>query len=76
ITIGAQNPNGGVVQVPISEIATVELVSGAAFIYREDQERYIPVKFSVRGRDLGGAVIEAQKRVEEEVQLPAGYHLE
>ena len=63
-------------QVPISEIATVELVSGAAFIYREDQERYIPVKFSVRGRDLGGAVIEAQKRVEEEAQLPAGYHLE
>ncbi|WP_430912548.1 efflux RND transporter permease subunit [Methylobacterium sp. sgz302541] len=76
ITIGATNPSGGVVQVPISEIATVELVSGAAFIYREDQERYIPVKFSVRGRDLGGAVIEAQKRVEDEVRLPAGYHLE
>ncbi len=54
----------------------VQLVSGAAFIYRENQERYIPVKFSVRGRDLGGAVIEAQRRVAEQVELPAGYHLE
>ncbi|AWN35412.1 efflux RND transporter permease subunit [Methylobacterium radiodurans] len=76
ITIGAPNPSGGVVQVPLSEIATVELVSGAAFIYREDQERYIPVKFSVRGRDLGSAVLEAQARVEREVEMPAGYHME
>ncbi|UMY15651.1 CusA/CzcA family heavy metal efflux RND transporter [Methylobacterium organophilum] len=76
ITIGATASNGSVLQVPLSEIATVELVSGAAFIYREDQERYIPVKFSVRGRDLGSAVIEAQRRVAEEVALPAGYHLE
>ncbi|GEP04364.1 efflux RND transporter permease subunit [Methylobacterium oxalidis] len=76
ITVGAPNPNGGVVQVPLSEIATVELVSGAAFIYREDQERYIPVKFSVRGRDLGGAVLEAQARVAETVTLPPGFHLE
>jgi cobalt-zinc-cadmium resistance protein CzcA len=76
ITIGAQNPSGGVVQVPLSEIASVDLVSGAAFIYREDQERYIPVKFSVRGRDLGGAVLEAQARVAQEVEMPAGYHLE
>ena len=76
ITIGAPNPSGGVVQVPLSEIATVDLVSGAAFIYREDQERYIPVKFSVRGRDLGSAVLEAQARVAEGVEMPAGYHLE
>ena len=76
ITIGASNPNGGVVQVPLSEIADVDLVSGASFIYREDQERYIPVKFSVRGRDLGGTVLEAQRRVADEVTLPAGYHLE
>ncbi|GEO97678.1 efflux RND transporter permease subunit [Methylobacterium haplocladii] len=75
ITIGAQQGDT-VVQVPLSEIASVDLVSGAAFIYREDQERYIPVKFSVRGRDLGSAVIEAQERVAREVELPAGYHLE
>ena len=56
--------------------AAPELVSGAAFIYRENQERYIPVKFSVRGRDLGGAVLEAQGRIAEEVTLPPGFHLE
>jgi heavy metal efflux system protein len=76
ITVGVTPASGGVIQVPLSEIARVELVSGAAFIYRENQERYIPVKFSVRGRDLGGAVIEAQRRVSEQVELPAGYHLE
>ncbi|MDB5647184.1 CusA/CzcA family heavy metal efflux RND transporter [Methylobacterium sp.] len=76
ITVGAANPAGGVIQVPLSEIATVELVSGAAFIYRENQERYIPVKFSVRGRDLGGAVLDAQARIAQEVTLPAGFHLE
>jgi cobalt-zinc-cadmium resistance protein CzcA len=65
-----------VIQVPLSEIATVELVSGAAFIYRENQERYIPVKFSVRGRDLGSAVIEAQRKVAEAVDLPPGYRME
>ncbi|NEU13223.1 efflux RND transporter permease subunit [Methylobacterium sp. BTF04] len=76
ITIGATSPAGGVIQVPLSEIATVELTSGAAFIYRENQERYIPVKFSVRGRDLGGAVLEAQARIASDVTLPAGFHLE
>jgi hypothetical protein len=62
--------------VPLSEVARVELVSGASFIYREQQERYIPIKFSVRGRDLGGAVLEAQQRVAAEVLLPPGDRLE
>src|SRR5712691_6606468 len=57
ITVGAQNAAGGVVQVPLGEVASVRLESGASFIYREQQQRYIPIKFSVRGRDLGGAVI-------------------
>jgi cobalt-zinc-cadmium resistance protein CzcA len=52
------------------------LVSGAAFIYREQQQRYVPIKFSVRGRDLGGAVLEAQHAVESQVLLPGGYRLE
>ncbi|PRC91956.1 efflux RND transporter permease subunit [Solimicrobium silvestre] len=77
ITIGAQNPNGsGVVQIPLSDVASVNLVSGASFIYREGQERYIPIKFSVRGRDLGGAVQEAQRKVAEQVKLPGGYRME
>jgi cobalt-zinc-cadmium resistance protein CzcA len=77
ITIGAPSPTGnGVVQVPLEDVANVRLVSGASFIYREGQERYIPIKFSVRGRDLGTAVLEGQKKVAEQVLLPGGYHVE
>src|SRR5471032_850528 len=75
IPIGVQGANG-VTQVPLSEVATVELVSGAYYIYREQQERYVPVKFSVRGRDLGSAVLEAQQRVAEKVKIPGGYSVE
>jgi cobalt-zinc-cadmium resistance protein CzcA len=77
ITIGAPNQNGsGVVPIPLSDVADVRLVSGASFIYREQQERYIPIKFSVRGRDLGGAVAEAQRKLAREVRIPSGYRLE
>ena len=76
LPIGAVNPNGGVVQVPLADVADVRLVSGASFVYRENQERYIPIKFSVRGRDLGGAVLEAQRAVAQNVKVPGGYHLE
>ena len=77
ITIGAPSPDGtSTIQVPLSEVADVKLTSGASFIYREHQERYIPIKFSVRGRDLGGAVDEAHARIERTVHLPPGYHLE
>ncbi|MDD5295378.1 MAG: CusA/CzcA family heavy metal efflux RND transporter [Rhodocyclaceae bacterium] len=75
ITVGAQGQNG-VVQVPLAELADIRLVSGASFIYREQQERYIPIKFSVRGRDLGSAVLEAQNKVAEQVKIPGGYRLE
>ena len=78
IVIGAPNPNGngGIVPIPLTDVADVRLTSGASFIYREGQERYIPIKFSVRGRDLGTTVLDAQKKVEEGVVIPGGYHLE
>ena len=76
ITIGAPGPNGSVVQVPLTDVADVAYTSGAAFIYREGQQRYIPIKFSVRGRDLGGAVLEAQQKVAKQVLMPGGYHVE
>ena len=77
IAIAAPSPNGnGIVPIPLTDVADVKLVSGASFIYREQQERYIPVKFSVRGRDLGGAVQEAQQRIAKDVRLPPGYRLE
>ncbi len=77
LTIGSQNPTTNTVtQIPLREVAKVSLVSGASFIYREQQQRYLPIKFSVRGRDLGGAVLEAQRKIDEEVKLPPGYRLE
>jgi cobalt-zinc-cadmium resistance protein CzcA len=76
LRIGAQGANGGVTQVPLSEVASIRLVSGAAYIYREQQERYLPIKFSVRDRDLGSAILEAQTRIAKEVQLPPGSRLE
>ena len=78
ITIAAPDPsgNGATVQVPLGDVASVKLISGPSFIYREHQERYVPIKFSVRGRDLGSAVLEAQHKVEQQVRLPGGYRLE
>jgi len=75
LRIGAQGLNG-ITQVPLSEVASIKLVSGAAYIYREQQERYLPIKFSVRERDLGSAIQEAQQKIEAEVQLPSGSRIE
>ena len=69
-------PNGTTTQIPLSEVATVKLVSGASYIYREGQERYLPIKFSVRDRDLGSAIQEAQRKISEQVQLPPGSRME
>ena len=76
ITVQGQSPKGDAISVPLSEVANIRLTSGASFVYREQQERYIPIKFSVRDRDLAGAVAEAQARVSREVKLPPGYHVE
>jgi heavy metal efflux system protein len=76
IPIAATSGNGGVIQIALQDVADVRLQSGAAFIYREQQRRYVPIKFSVRGRDLGGAVLEAQHAVASQVLLPGGYSLE
>ncbi len=76
ITIGAKNTdNGEIIQVPLSDVADVKIISGASLIYRENQERYIPIKFGVRGRDLGSVVKEAQEKVNANVKLPHGVHL-
>ena len=76
LRIGVTNANGGITQIPLSEVASINLISGAAYIYREQQERYLPIKFSVRDRDLGSAILEAQQKVNEQVQLPPGSRLE
>ena len=77
IGLNVANPGGsGNIQIPLSEVARVSLASGPAMIYREQQERYVPIKFGVRKRDLAGAVREAQARVAAEVPLPPGYRIE
>jgi cobalt-zinc-cadmium resistance protein CzcA len=78
IPIGVPDPSGSgaTVQIPLGDVADVKLISGPSFIYREHQERYVPIKFSVRGRDLGSAVLEAQSKVAREVRIPGGYSLE
>jgi cobalt-zinc-cadmium resistance protein CzcA len=76
LIIGAPGPNGTVTRIALSEVANVKLVSGAAYIYREQQERYLPIKFSVRERDLGSTIAEAQKKITRDVKLPVGTRLE
>ncbi|MGC2466332.1 MAG: CusA/CzcA family heavy metal efflux RND transporter, partial [Candidatus Acidiferrum sp.] len=63
-------------RVSLAQLSTVGIRDGASEIYREANSRYIAIKYSVRGRDLGGAVEEAIKSVGEQVQLPRGYHID
>jgi len=61
-------------KIPLKEISTIEKENGAAFIYRDDIKRYIGVKFSIRDRDLGGTIADAQKKVNK-IKLPDGYSI-
>ncbi len=62
-------------KIPLREIAYIGLQTGIAFVYREGNQRFIPIKFSVRERDLGGTIFEAQEKVGKEVQLGKGYSM-
>ena len=76
-TIGqilVSTPDGA--RIPIKQLATITEQTGAFIIYRENNERYIPIKFSVLGRDLEGTVTEAQAVLAEHLSLPEGYHIE
>lgn len=72
-TIPIVLPSGGV--VPLSRVADIRYDTGASFIYRENFRRYIPVKFSVVSKDLGGTVERAQKEMKK-VKIPEGYFVE
>ena len=71
----AYQTGGGNAYIPLSDLATITLDTGAAWIYHESAQRFIPVKFSVRGRDLGSTVEDAQQRIAKNVHLPPGYRL-
>ena len=66
---------GGNAYLPLRELAKITLDTGAPYIYHESSSRYIPIKFSVRGRDLGGTVADAQERIARNVKLPTGYRI-
>jgi heavy metal efflux system protein len=57
-------------QIPLSQLAAIDIEDSPSVIYREDGRRYTPVKFSVRGRDLGSTIAEAQSKIDELVRLP------
>ena len=67
-------PDGA--RIPLKQVASITTQTGAFIIYRENNERYIPIKFSVRDRDLQSTVEEAQARLAKEVSLPPRYRME
>ena len=75
LKIGVQTANGNA-YIPLSELASITLDTGASYIFRERNQRFVPIKFSVRGRDLSGAVAEAQERINRNVKLPNGYRID
>jgi cobalt-zinc-cadmium resistance protein CzcA len=62
-------------RVSLAQLSKVETADGASEIYREGNSRYVAIKYSVRGRDLGGAVEEAIRKVDQKVKLPPGYEV-
>jgi cobalt-zinc-cadmium resistance protein CzcA len=63
-------------RVSLAQLCNVAVVDGASEVYREGNQRYVAIKYGVRGRDLGGAVEEAIRKVDRGVKLPAGYHID
>jgi len=63
-------------RVALSQLCRIEERDGGSEIYREGNQRYVAIKYSVRGRDLGSAVEEAIHKVNAQVQLPRGYHID
>jgi cobalt-zinc-cadmium resistance protein CzcA len=63
-------------RVSLAQLCKIQVTDGASEVYREGNQRYIAIKYGVRGRDLGGAVEEAIKKVEQQVKLPTGYTID
>jgi cobalt-zinc-cadmium resistance protein CzcA len=76
IQVGYQTSSGANAYIPLRELATMSLDTGASYIYHERTRRDIPVKFSVRGRDLGSTVAEVQERIAHNIKIPTGYRID
>jgi len=75
IKVGVQTATGNA-YIPLSDFASISVETGASYIFRERNQRFVPIKFSVRGRDLASAVEEAQQRISRNLKLPTGYRIE
>jgi cobalt-zinc-cadmium resistance protein CzcA len=76
VALPNSDPKSPTAYIALGDVAEVRLETGAAYIYRQNTERFVPIKYSVRGRDLGSTVAEAQARIAKNVQLKEGYRLE
>jgi cobalt-zinc-cadmium resistance protein CzcA len=76
VALPSNDPKAPTAYIPLGDLGEVKMESGASYIYRENSQRFVPLKYSVRGRDLGSTVAEAQKRVAEKVTLPQSYKLD
>lgn len=70
------DPKTPTAYIALGDVAEVRLETGAAYIYRQNTERFVPIKYSVRGRDLGSTVADAQARIAKNVKLKEGYRME
>jgi heavy metal efflux system protein len=76
VALPNSDPKTPTAYIRLGDLGEIKLVSGAAYIYRENSQRFIPLKYSVRDRDLGSTVVEAQDRIQKSVPIPQGYSLE
>jgi cobalt-zinc-cadmium resistance protein CzcA len=76
VALPSSDPKSPTTYITLGNLAEVKLETGAAYIYRENNQRFVPLKYSVRDRDLGSTVAEAQDRVAQKIQLQPGYRME
>jgi heavy metal efflux system protein len=76
VAVPNDDPKSPTTYIALNDVAEVNLESGASYIYRENSQRFVPLKYSVRGRDLGSTVAEAQRHLAQTVPLPQGYRMD
>jgi cobalt-zinc-cadmium resistance protein CzcA len=76
VALPNNDPRSPTAYIALGDLGEVKLETGAAYIYRENNQRFVPLKYSVRGRDLGSTVAEAQDRIAKKLAMPQGYRME
>jgi cobalt-zinc-cadmium resistance protein CzcA len=76
VALPNNDPKTPIAYIALGDLGEVKLETGAAYIYRENNQRFVPLKYSVRGRDLGSTVAEAQDRIAKKLSMPQGYGME